>query len=343
MEVRSTPRQIAKGLLSGELPSRPLFVPIVFSLGAKVENAALASFRENPTKISNSLRQMQSHLRLDGISCYFDPYLELEALGATVERKDGDGPALVHWPKPNQSRESPEGLCSAEEAAQRGRIPVATEVLRRMNAIPNREFLLAAAVSGPMTLAGRIGQGEGNEELRLEDLSTSVRDYAASVTTQTASALLEAGADLIMIQEQLLPALSSESCEAWANLLAPTINVIRFYEALPVLQLSHTRAVLRNWDAIVRQHWECVVSLPLEVLAAREAGGSPPTDGLMIGISLPKETFGPEGSAREEIFSILKPMVSRLRPAVITTCGDVPATTEMKRLKNIFGEVPRAF
>ncbi len=63
----------------------------------------------------------------------------------------------------------------------------------------------------------------------------------------------------------------------------------------------------------------------------------------MIGISLPKETFKPEGSAGEEIFSILKPMVSRLRPAVLTTSGDVPAMTEMKRLVKILGEVPRAF
>ncbi len=343
MEDRPTPRQIAKRLLNGILPPRPLFLPIVFSLGAKVENVSLASFRENPTKISSSLRQMQSHLRLDGASCYFDPCLELEALGAKVERGEELEPAFVHWPEPIQRGGMPEGLCSPEQAPQQGRVPVAKEVLCRMNALPNRDFLLMAGVSGPMTLATRIAQCEGNEKLRFEDISTSVQDYAASVVTQTASAFLGAGSDLIIIQEQILPAFSPQSCEAWANLLAPTINVIRFYEALPVLQLFPKRSVLQNWGAIVQQHWDCVVSLPLETLASREAGGSAPTNDVMIGISISQETFGPEGSDSEEILPILKPVVSRVRPAVLTTSGDVPAMTEMKRLVKILGEVLRAF
>jgi hypothetical protein len=237
----------------------------------------------------------------------------------------------------------PEGLCSPEEAAQKGQVPIAAEVLRRMNALPNRDFLLMAGVNGPMTLATQMAQREGNEKLRFEDLSTSLQDYAASVITQIASAFLDAGADLIIIQEQILSALSPQSGEAWASLLAPTINVIRFYEALPVLQLSPMRSVLQNWDAIVQQRWDCVVSLPFEALASREAGGSAPTNKVTIGISLTKETFGPEGSDGEEILPILKPVVSRLRPAVLTTSGDVPATTEMKRVVKILGEVPRAF
>jgi uroporphyrinogen decarboxylase-like protein len=343
MEDRSTARQIAKGLLTGISPPRPLFLPIIYSLGAKVENVPLASFRENPTKIVSALRHMQGHLRLDGVSCYFDPYLEVEALGAKVEQRDDRDAALVHWPRPIQPNGMPEGLCSSEEAGKRGKVPVAAEVLRRMNALHNREFLLMAGVSGPMTLASQIGHHEGNKELRFEELSSSVQEYAASVVTQTTSAFLEAGADLIIIQEQVPPAFTAENCEAWANLVAPTINVIRFYEGLPVLQVSPMRSVLHNWDAIVQQRWDCVVSLPQEALASREAGGSSATNEVAMGISLSPETFGLKGSDGEEILPILKPLVSRVRPAMLTTSGDVPAMTEMKRLVKILGEVPRAF
>ncbi len=343
MEVPPTPRQIAKELLNGILPSRPLFLPIVFSLGAKVENVPLASFRENPTKIASALRQMQNHLRLDGVSCYCDPYLEVEALGAKVERREDFEPALLQWPGPIQPGRIPEGLCSPDEAAQRGRVPVATEVLRRMKAFPNRDFLLMAGVNGPMTLAAQIARCEGNQKLRIEDVPTSVQDYAASVVTETVSAFLESGSDLIIVQEQMLPAFTAENCEAWANLLAPTINVIRFYEALPVLQLSPARSVLQNWDAIFQQRWDCVVSLPLEALVSREAIGSQLANELMIGISLSQETFGPAKLDGEEILPILKPVVSRARPAVLTTTGDVPAMTEMKSLAKILREVPRAF
>ena len=73
MEESATPRRMAKELLRGVLPSRPLFLPILFSLGARVENIPLDIFLSNPTKITSSLRQMRGHLRADGVACYFDP------------------------------------------------------------------------------------------------------------------------------------------------------------------------------------------------------------------------------------------------------------------------------
>jgi hypothetical protein len=83
--------------------------------------------------------------------------------------------------------------------------------------------------------------------------------------------------------------------------------------------------------------------LPFEALTSQEAEGFPSSGGALIGISLSRETFRPEGSAGEENFAFLEPMVSRLRPAVLTTWGDVPAMSEMKRLTMFFGEVPRTF
>ena len=55
-------RQIVKGLLQGIAPPRPLFLPIVFSHGARIENVPLRVFLTNPTKISNSLRQIRGRL-----------------------------------------------------------------------------------------------------------------------------------------------------------------------------------------------------------------------------------------------------------------------------------------
>src|SRR5712692_7698576 len=116
MERSPTPRQMAKGLLSGIVPPRPLFLPIAFSLGAKVENVPLGAYLSNPTKISSALRQMRALLRADGVACYFDPYLEVEALGATVQgSSDGLAPT-IHWQGPARLGELPEGLRSPEAA-----------------------------------------------------------------------------------------------------------------------------------------------------------------------------------------------------------------------------------
>ena len=83
MSVHATPRQTIKALLQGELPSCPFLMPIMFSIGARLANLPLRDFQSSPTKIANTLRQIRSVLKIDGLTCYFDPYLEVEALGCT--------------------------------------------------------------------------------------------------------------------------------------------------------------------------------------------------------------------------------------------------------------------
>jgi len=343
MEVRPTPRQMAKGLLNGVTTPRPLFLPILFSLGARVENTALGTFLGSPTKISNSLRQMHNQLRTDAVCCYFDPYLEAEALGATVERAADDQPSIMRWPRPAKSGELPGGLRSAEEAVQGGRIPVAVEVIRRMSSLPNREFLLMARVTGPITLAALLAQIEPNQNFRAEDITVEAQELSASVVTQVATTMLEAGADLIVIQEERLPVFSAESCEAWANLLAPTINVIRFYEALPVLQLANAIMVYENWNLILRQSWDCVVCMPMEIVASRKHEESLKGNDVKLGIALPRNAFRSGGVGPEDLLETLRSMVSGLQPAVIMTASDIPHTTDMKCLIRVLSEVPRAF
>jgi uroporphyrinogen-III decarboxylase len=337
MEGRPTPRQIAKGLLNGVVPHRPLFVPIVFSLGAKVENIPIDAFLSNPAKISSALRQMRGHLSADGVACYFDPCLEVEALGATLQRhSDGQSPT-IHWAQPSRAGELPGNLRSPEEAAKSGRVPIVVEVIRRMNALPNRDFLLMAGVTGPLTLAGQLTQLSHSSILPEHAL-----ELAGSVVTQVASTLVEAGAELIVIEEAVFPASSGQGFDSWAGLLAPVINIVRFYEAVPVLQLNGVRSVRENWDGIAQRQWDGVVSLPLEVLLPEPRAESEKASVALLGIALPLEAFGPAGQGAKDLHRILEPMIPELRPALLTTAGDVPAGTDMKILRRVFGEVTRA-
>src|ERR1700692_2493219 len=112
MAEHSSVRQILKDLVHGGAPSRPLFVPIVFALGSRIENLSLRAFLANPTRISNSLRQTRPHLRSDGVSCYFDPLLEAEALGGTLEWRSDNEPPTLRWPPGSKPGQLPAGLCS---------------------------------------------------------------------------------------------------------------------------------------------------------------------------------------------------------------------------------------
>jgi hypothetical protein len=74
-----------RAMLQGEPLPRPLLLPIVFSLGARMENLSLQAFLANATKIANSQRQIRNVLGLDGVTCCYDPYLEADALGFELE------------------------------------------------------------------------------------------------------------------------------------------------------------------------------------------------------------------------------------------------------------------
>src|SRR5271154_2526188 len=142
------PRVVLKTLLDGGVPPRPLFLPIMFSMAARVEDMTQRAFLVNPTKISSSLRRVRTHMITDGLTCYFDPLLEAEALGATLRWQPGDAAANLEWPGPNDDEVSP-GLRAPEQAATLGRVPVAVEVIRALKTVIRDTALLVAAVTGP--------------------------------------------------------------------------------------------------------------------------------------------------------------------------------------------------
>jgi hypothetical protein len=343
MTVNSTPRQIVKGLLQGIAPPRPLFLPIVFSAGARVENQPLPAFLANPTKICNAQRQLRGPLRTDGFSCYFDPFLEVEALGATLHWGAAGQSPTVHWPRGVEPGELPDDLRSPEEAVKAGRVPIALEVLRRLKAMLRDDSILMAGVTGPFTLAARISQPESAGAGRARDLPESAVELAASVVTRISGALVEAGASLVMILEEVLPALSQERCVAWASALEPAFNVIRFYEALPVLQLTESSSLAANSAVILQRRWDCVLCPPLHEMLLQSSGAASEWGSAKIGLALPLETFQSDDSALQDCCDLLRRMVVDLRPAILTTAGDVPAMTDMKRVSKVLEGVPRSY
>ena len=329
MDEHPTPRQMAKNLLQGIAPPRPLFLPIVFSLGARVENLPLRAFLTNPTKISNALRQICGRLPADGITCYFDPYLEVEALGAALRWSGDDQPPTIHWPGPAQKGELPQGLRAPEEAVKAGRIGIASEVIRRLTALVRDEALLMAGVSGPFTLAASLLQ-IGEQEWVDNHVSSSAVESAAAMLTQTAVAFVEAGAHVILIHEDVLPRLSAESADEWATLLSPTFNIVRFYGALPVLLLTNPAAVGQNFELLATREWEGVLCPAMD---ASTLAVWPSTDAIKLGVALAPGCLPPGPALMERI--------ATLRPALVTTSGDVPPSTDVKQLAAMCEEARR--
>jgi hypothetical protein len=334
---------MVKRLLQGIAPARPLFLPIVFSPGARVENLPLPAFLANATKICNTQRQMRGALRTDGFSCYFDPFLEVEALGATLLWGAADQPPAVRWPEGAAPGEMPDDLRSPEEAAKAGRVPIAIEVLRRMKAMVRDDSILMAGVTGPFTLAARLTQMEAGDAWRAREIPEPAVEFAAAVVTRISGAFVEAGAGLIMIQEDVLPRLSPERCAAWASALEPAFNVIRFYEALPVLQLTGGDGFAANFGVMLQRRWDCVLCPSLHGIPPQFTKGASEWNSATLGLALPLETFQLEESALQVASRCLRSMVAALRPALVTTANDVPAMTDMKCLDKVLEKIPRSY
>jgi hypothetical protein len=328
MAENITPRQILKDLLQRSAPPRPLLVPIVFALGARVENLPLRAFLANPTKISNSLRQIHSRLRSDGVSSYFDPLLEAEALGGTLEWPADQEPAVLYWPDSSERGQLPAGLRSPEEILKSGRVPVALEVIRRLKALLRDDSLLMAGVSGPFALASRLTGLHGTNLQAREDIPDSALEVATSAITNVAKAFAEAGASLIFLREDALPALRAGGLEDWTSMLAPIFNIIRFYEALPILQIANADAFAENAHTVLQLAQGCVVCGAPEAMRSLPGERHPGT----LGISLPAAAFRQDPPGDPNFDPALRQLVSDLRPAIVTTADDVPAATDLKRL-----------
>lgn len=333
MNGQLTPRQILKSLLQGNPQARPLVVPIVFAFGATIENLSFRAYLDNPTKISNAVRQIRMQLRTDGAACYFDPLLEAEALGGAPQWDESNQTRSIRWSESAEKGELPARLRSPEEAANSQRVRTAVEVIERLNSLLRDEPLLMASVSGPFTLAARL-TGIDFGEMRLgQEPSESAMEAAAAAIIRIASAFVEAGANLIFIREEALPPLSSKRCENWASLLAPVFNVIRFYEAMPVLQISTGSATAENMELILQQSWDAVLCSASDEFVSRPRSRD---ENFVFGLSVPP---GILESSNPDHLRTHQP--SDIRPALLTTDGDAPVTTDLKRLMSVLDSLAR--
>lgn len=334
MAAERTPRGAIKAFLRGEPPSRPLLMPIIFSLGSRLENVTPRDFLSNPTKIANALRQIRSVLKVDGLACYFDPFLEAEALGCTLNWLPDGSTGLVR-PQFSDVEELRQKLYSPDKLPTMGRIPVASQVLQRLKVMLKDEPALMVGVTGPLTLAAQLSAGsDGDVSHPLPDLL----EFAAQVTAGVSRTLVEAGADVVFIVERGLRELSAEACDSWASLLAPIINVIRFYEALPVLLNGAALAEDFRFSIFARD-WNCLLC---PVWSDDQFGSDTVRPSAGQPVALPVGMFCPKRGDVENTVDPARGFLRAQNPIFLTSSADIPATADVKHLAEVL-ETIRSF
>jgi hypothetical protein len=303
-------------------------------MASRIENLPLRTFLANPTKISNALRQMRAPLRTDAVTCYFDALLEAEALGATIDWSTEASPQ-VSWPSESQPGELPDNLASPQEAIKRGRVPIALEVVRRMKTLLPAETLRTIIISSPLTLAARLARISERPDVKPTDLPDSALDLAIGTIGEIAKTFAEAGGNLILLREEFAPAADAATIDDWLSTLTPVFNIVRFYEATPVLQIAGNNSANLAWllaEPLARTWPDCIVSVPLAALQNLPADVRSRIPRERLGINLPLERFQPGAANTASSDQMLGKLIRDFRPALATTAADLPIGTDPKRV-----------
>ena len=94
---------------------------------------------------------------------------------------------------------------------------------------------------------------------------------------------------------------------------------------------------------ILQRRWDCVLCPSLLQIPSRLADEDPQWSSATLGLALPLETFQLDDAALETYYESLRRIVAARRPAILTTAGDIPVMTDMKRMTKVLETVPRAF
>jgi hypothetical protein len=299
------PISIVKALIEGKPPARRLFMPLIFALAAKLEDVPLSKFVANPTKIANSLVAIYQRLRPDGVTCYFDLFLIAEALGCRLNWSTSP-PALER-----PARESALELLRQPpgEVKQRGRLPVALEVVKRVQGTLRNGPALVVGLPGPLRVAQQLfGQDVLRELVEGEDDALDSFETLIEITLSVAQAFCLAGTHLLYFDELDVP---TEFLPDWEIALVALWKTVRFHGALPVL--STPRPL----------QFEDQANAPLICLKPAPDEQAP----------LPEMPFALALPAVGETFPDVSRWMRAKQCALVTTDGEIPYQLEIQKLE----------
>ncbi len=220
-------RLMRKALSGGETETVPV-APLVFSYAANLRSLSPREMLSDPTLLANSLADARGLFGYDALVAWFDTTCEAEACGCRLDWSDGT-PRVVGEPPvaAGPARDlDPEGI------ETRGRVPVALEVVKRLNRVAGREVTLLCAVTGPLTLFRHL-RGCRHGAASLEDPSSAARtlELAGEIATRMVRLYGELGLDGVIIAEDVSADELMESLPAAAGVYDQLFGIVRYFDS----------------------------------------------------------------------------------------------------------------
>ena len=203
---------------------RPVFVPFVYGLAAKIGQIPLREMVSDATYYAHSLEEAYKLLKYDGIVNNFDSTLEAETFGCELEWSgDYVAPRIAGWSQLELREVNPE---------ESSRIPILLETTKRIVMSQGKETPVIGVLAGPCSLVKTI---TGDE---VHDIEKAI-SLAGSLLTKLTRSLCELRIDAVFFREDLLGAeypgeLLSRN-KPYAAVYTTLFNLIKYYNCYPLL------------------------------------------------------------------------------------------------------------
>lgn len=232
MEALGSKELIQLLFSSNKLPRIPV-MPLVFSHACRLEQISVRRMLTDAGQLSKCLQNARELYGYDAIICPFDLTLEAEACGCAIQWKNNYELPFI---SSHLSWEDNVERTDFSDLAQKGRIPIVLEALRRIKEVLGKNFPVAAGIAGPLTLAERLSNidipaGFQQNPHAMEKLL----NFAANASLSLCKAFCEIQPDMIFIIDNHLHRLESQYLSFAYSLFKPLLKVIRFYNAYAIL------------------------------------------------------------------------------------------------------------
>lgn len=313
--------------------NRPAFIPLVYSLAAKIAQVPLIEMVHDPTYFANSLEAASKLFRYDGIISAFDSTIEAEACGCELQwGEDYDLPTVT---KTNSmSKQLPDDITSSE------RVSVFLEVTKRLEISVGKEIALIGVITGPLSLTeSLVGKIDGS--LDSQGQSSEVQEaipLLGNLLTKLTRRLCELKVDAVFIREETVGASFLNKVASFPEVYTTLFNIIRYYNSYPVLILrSFELEDVRNLYALLRPSGI--------VLSGRRfneddlAHLKKLSDSLRIcfGLALP---LGDQDILREQLDLVNDFVIkNKARGFFYTSDGEIPHNIPMETIHNVMEKI----
>ena len=212
--------------------NRPVFIPLVYRLAAKIAQIPLMEMVHDPTYFANSLEAACKLFKYDGIINTFDSIIEAEACG--FELQWGEDYGLPTVTKTSSiSKQLQDDITSSE------RVSISLEVTKRLGISVGKEIALIGVITGPLSLTESL-VGRIDDSLDSQGQTSEVQEaipLLGNLLTKLTRRLCESKVDAVFIREEPVGASFLKKATLFPEAYTTLFNIIRYYNSYPVLIL----------------------------------------------------------------------------------------------------------